>query len=464
MNPLKILLAEIGYRKTHFVLSLTAVVVAVSLFVAGPLLVDAYQAQTRREVGRWQAQLAQLETNVEQLRGSIEAFEAKTKAEMAALEDETRRVMRDMGFNLLITHQETNMAEFWAEDFATRDMPEEYVQRLATDPRLTRVRHLVATLQAKVTWEKRKVLLVGYLPETPQPHLSPKSPMGKVIEPGTVWLGHELGVDHEVGDVVEVLGREFTVAHIQPEKGSKEDITIAMDLQDAQQLLDKLGRINQILALGCKCEGEALPQIRQQLEAVLPETQIVEYKSIALARAEQRSLVAAKHQALLDEMRRNLAVREETLAQRRQVVADMERSREQVLGIMQTLADTVTPLVILGCAVWVGLLALANVRQRQSEIGILRAIGKTSTMVAALFLGKAMLIGLLGAAIGIPLGYLAASWLGTQAFQFSEALIQTPVQLTIIALFGAPLLSALATYLPMLAAVHQDPAVVLREP
>jgi len=43
---------------------------------------------------------------------------------------------------------------------------------------------------------------------------------------------------------------------------------------------------------------------------------------------------------------------------------------------------------VLAAAVWVGLLMLANVRERRIEIGILRALGKTSGMIAALFLGE----------------------------------------------------------------------------
>ena len=46
--------------------------------------------------------------------------------------------------------------------------PQEYVDRLAKAKSLTLVTHLVASLQAKITWSGRKVLLAGYLPETPQ--------------------------------------------------------------------------------------------------------------------------------------------------------------------------------------------------------------------------------------------------------------------------------------------------------
>jgi len=85
MSTLKLLLAEIRYRKLNFVLSLSAVTVAVMLFVAGPALVEGYGQQSEHE--------------------------------LAQLEDQTRKLMRDMGFNLMIVHRDTNMTDFWAEDF-----------------------------------------------------------------------------------------------------------------------------------------------------------------------------------------------------------------------------------------------------------------------------------------------------------------------------------------------------------
>jgi len=401
MNTFRMLLAEIGYRKLNFLLSLFAVVIAVTLFVAGPVLVEAYSRQTDQQ--------------------------------LAQLQDETRKLMRDMGFNLLIVHRDTNMSDFWAADFATKDMPQQYVERLAKDRRLTMVTHLVATLQQKISWNRRKVLLVGYLPESTQWHKRRRAPMGYNVEPGTVYLGHELAAGRKPGETIEVLGKQFTIARILPEKGSKEDITVAMHLADAQQLLDKHNppRINQIMALGCRCVDADLPGIRQQLADVLPETRVTEFRSIALARAEQRDVVS--------------------------------KSRQDVQGTLETLAAVITPLVVLACAVWVGLLALANVRERRTEIGILRAIGKGSGKIAALFLGKAVLLGLLGAAIGFVLGSALAEVLGVRALGVAVEQFTVHYNVLLVALVGAPLLSAVASYLPTLTALMQDPAVVLRD-
>lgn len=420
MSTLKLLLAEIRYRKVNFLLSLFAITVAVALFVAGPLVIEGYRRQTN--------------------------------ALLARLEDKTRHYMRDMGFNLMIVHRETDMSDFWSDDFAKKTMPQEYVERLANDERLTKVTHLVATLQEKIEWQRRKVLLVGYLPETPQPHRAQtefakrreqartqKLPMGENIAPGTIHLGHELAAGRKEGETVEVLGKPFRLVRIVPERGSKEDITIKMRLSDAQSLLDKPGQINQILALECQCRAGDLPVIREQLEQVLPEAKVTEYQSMAVARAKQREEVKANRQA-------------------------QQRHLELFTSVS-------TSLVVLASAVWVGLLALLNVRERRTEIGLLRALGKGSTRIACLLLGKAVLLGLLGAVVGFLLGAGIGFLLGTETARslgfnplYSAAdHFHFPYQLLVFALVGAPFLSALASYLPTLSAITQDPAVVLRD-
>jgi hypothetical protein len=463
MSTLKILLAEMCYRKVNFALSLAAVVVAVVLFVAGPMLIDGYQRETRLQIDRWNAQVAEEEAGVARLRLSVSDFEKRMAADLDRMAKETTRLMLNLGFNLMIVRGGTNMGDFWASDFAAGDFPQDYVNRLARDPHLTMVRHLVATLQAKISWLDRKVLLVGYLPETRQVGDPGKRPLGYKVEPGTVLLGHELGAGRKPEETIQVLNKPFRVAKILPEQGSKEDITIAMHLSDAQALLDKPGRINQIMALGCLCEGSSLPNIRKQVAAILPDTQVTEFRTLALARAEERSLVEGQQAKILAQMQDNLRKREKILAERKEAVDVQAAARQRIQQVMETLAGGVTPLVVLAAAVWVGLLAWSNVRQRRTEIGLLKALGKGPSMIASLFLGKAVLLGVLGAAIGLALGAWLARWLGTRALQLTADHFRVSRDVLWCVLAGAPLLSALASYLPTLWALVQDPAVVLRE-
>jgi ABC-type lipoprotein release transport system permease subunit len=462
MFPLRLLLAEIGHRKLNFVLSVAAVVAAVALVVAAPVLVDAYQRETREQVNQWQAKVEESEGLVLAMQRELKEADARTQQELAALQDETRKTMLGMGFNLQIVPAGTDLGGLVESSVASRTMPEEYVARLAKDPRLTLVTHLVATLQGKIDWEGRKVLVVGYLPETPQAHLAQKKPMGHQVKRGEVFLGSELAKGKKVGDTIAVAGRQLKVARVLESEGSVEDITLAMHLSDAQAALNQPGQINQILAIDCQCPGSDMAMIRRQVATALPNTEVTERRSIRLARAEQRAAVEANRKTILAQMQKNLDQQEQLYADRKEMLASVEDRRAKVQQLVETLADVVTPLVVLASAVWVGLLALANVRQRRTEIGLLRALGKGSGLIASLLLSKAVLVGLLGAAIGVLVALGVAGWMERQFLGVSNA--SSPRwDIVLAALLGAPLVSALASYLPTLTAIVQDPAKVLRE-
>ncbi len=415
MATLKLMFAELWFRRLNFLLSLSAVIAAAMLYVAGPVLVQGYGQETERLTGQIDEQLGEME-------------------------DQTRKLMLTMGFNLMIVPEGTNMADFWADDFSAADMPESHVRTLAESPHLEHIRHLVATLQQKVRWHDRNVLLVGYQKEVPQKHFGSKKPMGYSIPRGQVYLGYELWkpAGLKEGDAVEVLGSTFKLARALPEKGSKEDITVAVNLGDAQRLLGKDGRVNQIFAIGCECDGDRLGTIRKELAQTLPDTKITEFESIAQARAEQRDMVAAKR-------------------------ADIAEKRSAIQAAITKLALVVTPLVVLVCAVWVGLLAMSNVRERRPEIGLLRAIGKRSRYIAGLFLGKAFLLGLIGGGLGYLAGSALAQVIGVRFFGVQPGDFSPAYGVLISSLVGAPLVCLVASYLPTLRAVMQDPAVVLHD-
>ncbi len=81
-------------------------------------------------------------------RSDLTAAERESAAELARLEDETRKLMRNLGFNLmLLDRDEHDIDQFKRDGLPTVDMPEEFVDRLAADKRLTMVTHLVATLR-----------------------------------------------------------------------------------------------------------------------------------------------------------------------------------------------------------------------------------------------------------------------------------------------------------------------------
>ncbi|MCA9123062.1 MAG: FtsX-like permease family protein [Planctomycetaceae bacterium] len=442
MSTFQLLCAELRHRRMNVILSLCALIAAATLFVASPTLLRGYQ----QESGRRLAEMQQ-ETDRE-----LQAMQDKAKADLAELDTRTKRIMRDLGFNLRIVHQNTDLGQLYA-NFVSYDMPEEYVQKLAASPEITKIVHLVASLKQMVEWDDKPRLLVGIAPEATQSHIEKKAPMGLQVKPGMVYLGQLAAEGHAVGDKVAILGKQFEVAHILPAHGrADEDIAIFMNLADAQEVLEKPGKISEILALGCKCKTiDRVEEVTAQLETVLPDTKVTEHRLQAVAREDQRKLVEAHHQQTMQDYEAN-----------RQKIAQQETThRGQVAGLLSSVTSVVTPLIVFVCALWVGLLAWANVRERRAEIGLLRAIGKRSGSIATLFLGKAMLLGLASGVVGCLLGYFAARWLATSVFEVTVESFTPSLLASVCAILGTPLIAAMASYLPTLAAVNQDPAVVL---
>ncbi len=379
MLLLRMMLAEIVHRKGNFLSALIAVTTAAAICVGVITVCDA----SRRE---------------------------------------TVRLMRDMGFNLLIVPEGTDMTDFWSRSFAEGEMPEEYVRRLA-DSGLMTVQHLVARLQKRITWQGRDVLLTGILPEMQMTGGPVKAPMGLDIPRGSAYLGRRVAdsAGLGVGDEIELLGRRLRVATVLEEQGSIDDIRVYAHLHDVQEMLDRPGRINEIEALQCLCGSkQSLGSIRDDVRSVLPGVEVTEMRSIAIARAETRRMV------------------------------------ERFNGVL-------VPAVVLMATIWVGLAAMRNVNDRRVEIGVLRALGVASQPIAALFLAKMMLIGLIGAVVGWAVGTALAVHYGTAIFPITAKGIAPIYALLGWAAVGAALLCLVASWLPAMSAVMQDPAEVLSE-
>ena len=214
-------------------------------------------------------------------------------------------------------------------------------------------------------------------------------------------------------------------------------------------MLNMENLVNAILALECNCATvDRIAEIRGEIAKVLPGTQILERGRKALARAEARNKAKKTAEASLKAARTS----------GEQMIASRQANADQMIASRKAQANVLVPLAVVGSFAWIVLLAVGNARQRRGEIGILRAIGMGSRDVLVLFLGKALLVGLAGGAIGYIVGYLVGTG-------YSGPIDQSLFDLNwlLTALLMAPALSAAATWLPALVAAGQDPAVVLQE-
>ena len=446
---------EISHRKLNFLLSVLAVAIAALSIVAADLIVRRDAEVTRRIMTEKQA-----ETQA--------AIDAKLKLVSAAgadLEESMRKNMKELGFNVLILPESQDAAELHLKGSLSETMPESYAKKLA-DSKVITINHLLPTVLKQVRWPEREmdVILYGTRGEVPLMHRDMKKPILDAVKPGQMVVGYsihkKLGLKE--GDKLTFMGREFNVSKLHPERGSSDDVTLWVDLGQAQEILGLQNLVHAILALECECAGDRISQIRAEIAGTLPGTQVIERYSQALARAEARAKAKT--------------VAEESLAAEKkageEALALELASRTKLESGHQQLARFLLPLVLTLAAAAVGLLAYWNVRYRREEIGILRAIGLRTSQVLAVFLGKAFLSGLIGGVIGvlagIATGVLAGRFLDrseiAQSIGLTESIASSPG--LFVTLMATPLLAvALATLSSWVAAAmaaSQDAAVVLQ--
>ena len=429
MTLLHLLLCELGYRWIGTCVAVMAVTLAVASVIGSLCVLEVHDCTTERTV---------LEKQKE------------TQATLAKLNDDMRKATLKLGFNLLILPKEQDLGQWHLKEYGDVYMPEAYVMKLA-DSGIVTVRHFLPGLQRKILWPetKRTVILIGTRGEVPNMHKNPRNPMVQPVPVGTIVLGHEIhqSLGFSVGDEVGLYGRNFTVHACHDERGNRDDVAIWISLQDAQALLDKKGLINSILALKCLCAGsEDMTQLYDKIAEILPNTQTVEIGTRVIARAEARLKLKQEAQGMVQEEK---AHRLKLKAQREGFVA------------------TVIPLIVGGCAVWIGTLGYMNMRDRTKEIGMLRAIGYRPGQMAWLFMVKSLLIGIVGGLLGYVLGLFGGGALGGVLDHNHNAVGQlgenVHVAWLLQAMVIASLLTLLSGWIPAWLAAQQDPARILQD-
>lgn len=340
-----------------------------------------------------------------------------------ASQRETRRVTRDLGFNLRIIPRETEMGNFLRNGFSEHTMPADSVDRLVEQGRVA-YNHLLPTLRRTISIEGHEAILTGVADEVFPPGHEMKV-MQSRIAPGAAHVGFEVArwLKCKKGDTIELAGSTFTVARCAPEMGTTEDIEILLSLSDAQRVLGLPDQINEIQAIDCLClsrEENPLEILRGEISKLLPESKVVMKSKMADARARQRQMI------------------------------------ERVVAFA-------VPALLIACAAWVGALSLINVRQRESEIGLLRALGYRTGPITVLLLGKAVFLGLVGALIGYFAGTILATGYGPRLFPVTAGALQSQSILLAWALLATPLFAAVVSFPTTALAISQDPATTLRK-
>lgn len=409
----------------NVVLSLLAVAVAVGAWAGTAVLLRGHDARTA----------VVLETKRQDL-----------EVRLAEMQDEMRKATLKLSFNLLILPEGQDLRTWYTDGVIEGTMPEDYVNRLATCGIVT-VRHFLPIVQRRLWWEERdrRIILVGSKGEVSNLHMNPRKPLVQPVPTGSIVLGYELhrSLGLEPGNTVALLGRQFTVHRCHEQRGSQDDITAWIHLAEAQELFDMSGRLHAILALECLCAGmPGADKFRAEIGKVLPGTEVVEFGTKALARAEAR--FGLGHE-VKDELARE------------------EQARKDLRHVRERFADVLLPVVMLLCVAALAALAVVNVRRRTAEFALLRALGVGGGSLLWLVLLKyavaAIPGALAGCVAGMAAGAWAAGWLDPVVLPDGAPLLSSAEAGAAVAVAVAVSLGA--AWLPALLAACRDPATVL---
>ena len=133
MDIWRLVTREVRHRKLTFALAVLSVLIAVGVLVAELTLLRGHDLRTERILADKQAE---------------------AQARLLKLEDDYRRIMKELGFNILILPEGQKLNDFWDQGYATKTMPEEYVRKLA-DSRIMSIQHLLPMLEQKVDWPEQ---------------------------------------------------------------------------------------------------------------------------------------------------------------------------------------------------------------------------------------------------------------------------------------------------------------------
>lgn len=258
MNPIKLVIKELLYRKISSIVILLTVVIASTVSVAIYTL-------------------------------------------SKASENETRLIMREQGLNLYIFPKGTNLIDLFSLANIPA-FPDSYVDTLAGSRTFDAVRHLTGILQVKYPdWKdpngsSHQVVLIGYKDEAMQRFLPKQEIMGYDVLKGTVQVGALIAknIPEDAPFIINGSDRKeynFKIAKRLEEGKGMIDQGIAFNLEDLQSVLGMKGKINKIEALGCICIDGRIKNARKQVQALFPDLEVTELSSIADARENQRLMM-----------------------------------------------------------------------------------------------------------------------------------------------------------------------------
>ncbi len=349
-----------------------------------------------------------------------------------------------LGANLLILPMNATVSDYYRADLEAGEIPEEYVTLLATST-LRGLDNVSPKLSLPVKLRGEECILTGVLPSqefaakaawagagifsrpngcgvvsdalglTGKP--PPPSRVIETLQADEALIGADVASKLNLAkdEVIDLGGRAFRVVGILPPTGTIDDTRLFAHLHTVQEIGNKGRMVNVIEIVGC-CK-EISQGLVAKLNGLLPEARVV-------------------------------------------TISQLVDTQVQTTNIMRTVSYFLGGLLAVMGGLVVGKEMYSNVQERKGEIGILLSLGMSSKGVVALFLGKAVAIGLIGGALGFLVGSLSAVIIGPLV----TGIPILPIWDMLFYCLSIPLvISVVGAYFPARRASRLDPCVVFGE-
>jgi putative ABC transport system permease protein len=240
-----------------------------------------------------------------------------------------------------------------------------------------------------------------------------------------------------VGDEISIAGKKLRVSGILS-TGGVEDRAIVAPLHIVQQILGKPNAVRSVAVSALTKPEDAFA--RRDPSKMSPKMHDRWYCT-----PYANSIAFQIHEALP-------GVRVDQIRQ-------VEQNQGKVLARISGLMLLLTLAALVGAALAVSAAMAATILERRQEVGLMKSLGASNSMVASLFLIEASLLALAGAAVGCFAGILLAQHMGQSIF--GSPITLHPAVIPIV-VFAALLVTFVGSAGAVRKAVQFDPAVVLR--
>jgi len=337
----------------------------------------------------------------------------------------------NLGANILVLPQASNVDNYYSADIDAPTIPEEYVDRIVAS-NLQGVDNLSPKLTRRTKIGNETIVLTGILPKneiTSKPMWQQSGLLGnnlmascaptntenqssgyedeklrrKVIDSlggDECLVGYAAASKLKVseGNNLDILGEKFKVARVLNETGTVDDDRIFIHLHKAQELFKIPAQVSAIEIMGC-CNAIS-EGLLGKLRNVLPDTKITTIGQIVSTQIETNKM-------------------------------------------MNKVSMIFLIIIIFVGGISIGNFMWANINERRKEIGMLRMIGFNKTVIYRMMLSKALVMGIIGGIVGYILGTLAGMWLGPELAGLPVKPIASLIGISLVISIGVCLLGAL---------------------